>query len=816
MLANNPDLSSSEVSFQQTNSQQQSEVVRNASGLSPPEARTAIADQARVTHPVEPEALLDAARAARDAGLSVVPAHIPLFGATGALTGCSCGCSGARCGETGGTCPKVQEKKGNHCEPRSHGKHPRGAGWQRISTEEAWQRAVDLVAEGKPVNLSARTGSISGVMLVDIDLPSGLETLRELEKRFGPLPTNTLRQRTGSGGEQRFFRIPQGRAVPRNSAGKLGKNVDIRGEGGQGIIPPSLHNRGALYSWVPGHGPGDVEMAVLPTAWLDGIEAACGKARPRALSAPLTPTSFEHARREAEAAALARGAIRDTAHAKERAWRYIDAVAGCTHGEGYDNLCLSMAACVLRGFAIPEDEAVSLLAKWGERMDPPAEVDLWPAKWMPNAILHGTEELGGRLTALPGTRPLSWRESIEKARAARGEPPLDPAESNGPVSSPCEASQVEKPTGAGTAGAKPGFMRFKAPLSAVDETDVTWVSPSWVNKGELHILAGDKGTAKSTVIIDAFAQWSSGRGWLGGQPQPPARCLILVPEDRVGIIRQKLRVAGGNLELVDCPEDAPFSLPESIPDLEKYVLAENIQFVAVDSTLFAMQGSDTHKQQDVVAALQPLSKMCQRLGVTGFAVIHRGKGKDGSAGDSIYGSIGFRTVARQVLIALKDREAGKGHFILARVEGNAGADPDPLRYHVWASSDLASDLRVSWDGAVRGKSADDLVRDERQAHSGNTVHAGAKRWLRNFLANGGKTGAQVFGAADKAGLTSRQVRDAAHSLGIPRGQGKAALSDTWRLPTSASATQPRTPTATLLPTGPTGGVVDGGCSATGG
>ena len=53
---------------------------------------------------------------------------------------------------------------------------------------------------------------------------------------------------TGGGGLHYWFRVPDGVEV-RNSAGKLGPGLDVRGDGGYVIVPPSLHASGKRYGW---------------------------------------------------------------------------------------------------------------------------------------------------------------------------------------------------------------------------------------------------------------------------------------------------------------------------------------------------------------------------------------------------------------------------------------------------------------------------------------------------------------------------------------------------------------------------------------
>ena len=96
-------------------------------------------------------------------------------------------------------------------------------------------------------NLGVPTGERSGLLVLDVDPASGgLESLAALEREHGPLPV-TARARTGGGGMHVFFVYPAGEAV-RNSAGKLGPGLDVRGEGGYVVVPPS-RTRGA-YRWL--------------------------------------------------------------------------------------------------------------------------------------------------------------------------------------------------------------------------------------------------------------------------------------------------------------------------------------------------------------------------------------------------------------------------------------------------------------------------------------------------------------------------------------------------------------------------------------
>lgn len=93
-------------------------------------------------------------------------------------------------------------------------------------------------------NLAIRTGRESGVVVVDIDPRHGGEASWEaLTARHGVAETYEVE--TGSGGRHLYFRHP-GPTV-RNSAGLLAEGIDVRGEGGYVVAPPSNHATGGTY-----------------------------------------------------------------------------------------------------------------------------------------------------------------------------------------------------------------------------------------------------------------------------------------------------------------------------------------------------------------------------------------------------------------------------------------------------------------------------------------------------------------------------------------------------------------------------------------
>lgn len=114
-------------------------------------------------------------------------------------------------------------------------------------------------------NIGIATGAVSGIVVLDIDpRHDGHETLRQLEYQHGALPL-TWRFLTGGGGEHILFRHPGAKIA--NSAGFLGRGIDVRGDGGYIVAPPSTHICGRPYAISVDHHPDEMALAELPN-WL--------------------------------------------------------------------------------------------------------------------------------------------------------------------------------------------------------------------------------------------------------------------------------------------------------------------------------------------------------------------------------------------------------------------------------------------------------------------------------------------------------------------------------------------------------------------
>jgi hypothetical protein len=155
------------------------------------------------------------------------------------------------------------------------GKVPRLAAWPTQATTDAatlrrwWQT-------WPTADLGIATGD--GLVVLDVDPRHGGDSsLADLERHHGRLP-DTCRALTGGGGVHVYLAVDQ---AIRNRAG-LAPGIDLRGDGGFVVAPPSTHVSGRRYVWELGASPDDVPLASAPRWLLERLREgqSTGPSRP--------------------------------------------------------------------------------------------------------------------------------------------------------------------------------------------------------------------------------------------------------------------------------------------------------------------------------------------------------------------------------------------------------------------------------------------------------------------------------------------------------------------------------------------------------
>jgi hypothetical protein len=129
-----------------------------------------------------------------------------------------------------------------------HTKRPIVSGGFKVATrdpakiDEWWKLTPNA-------NVGIATGTVSGLIVLDMDPRNGgEESHRELSRRFGRW-SDTPIAHTGGGGTHEFFQHPADEPVPcRSNLGEF-VGIDLKGDGGYVVAPPSIHPNGESYLW---------------------------------------------------------------------------------------------------------------------------------------------------------------------------------------------------------------------------------------------------------------------------------------------------------------------------------------------------------------------------------------------------------------------------------------------------------------------------------------------------------------------------------------------------------------------------------------
>jgi hypothetical protein len=477
-------------------------------------------------------------------------------------------------------------------------------------------------------NIGLPTGQRSGFLVLDVDPKNGgLESLAKLPK----LPPTRM-VRTPSGGFHYYFRwqSPLG-----NSPRDLGKGLDVRGEGGYVVAPPSSVD-GNRYEWMNEDDP-----AELP-AWL--------------LERLLPPTPRPKNPVERRIVSMSELLADDPRRAKAASTLIGQA---SELPEGDRNKGTFRIAVALREVATTEEQSDDYIARMrevlpygvgdnggrpfteaeAERTIASAEATAELGAWEPSSTLEvaTNEELGGL--------SVTWGTDID----------VKPLEWLWPNYVPL-----------GTLGILAGAPKVGKSAVAVDiAARVTTGRPmpdgSEGVKGCVLMVAPEDGPDGARVRFEAAGGNLALFGLIG--------------------------------------EDTPPSFPDDTAELEKTIRAHDVRLVVIDNLeAVAAHKVEMNKAKDVTEMLAPLQAVAKRTGASILAIEHTRKSWTPDPLDSVLGSRKITGIGRSVAFVLRDQDNPTERLFAVR-GNYAAEDDGTLRFTLQSAGEDARGLKVVWQGS---------------------------------------------------------------------------------------------------------------------
>lgn len=569
---------------------------------------------------------------------------------------------------------------------------------------------------------------------------SGNESLAELERTYGSLPA-TVRSLTGSSGLHLLFEAP---VEVRN--GVAGDGLDVRGEGGQIVVAPSIHPvTGRRYAWEDTFAPWEHAIARTP-GWL--LDLVLPHSPPPSMRPSVAPRFSDPDHDTGSSGEWLRERW-DWAHQlRDAGWveHHTDRT-GDTHWTRPGKPPREGASAVLHVggplVVFSTDHSMSGLRSVG-RVNSDGSVSVSPLDFYA-AMRHGGDlRAAGRAIRLL----------------------MDPADSR--------LSAEPDPD--------PRRRKLKATkASAIPVLRVQWLWDGRIAAGTLALLAGSAGLGKSTLGYWLAARVT--RGELEGEDwKRPRSVLVCATEDSwEHTITPRLMAHDADLDRVvrlevelDGSTRAELSLPADLTDVEVFAGEMDASLLLLDPLMSRLDAKlDTHRDAEVRQALEPLVNSLVRSKLACVGVIHHNKSGSTNPLDLVMASTAFGAVARSVHTVVADPtdEAGSGRMF-GTTKNNLGRMDLPVRtFTVDSWSYPTSDggvgevgrLRWGADATMSIQSALNTAADNRKPALGAAID-----WLRTYMTQHGPrvNSSDAIKAGDKAGHSTVTLGKARHVLGI--------------------------------------------------
>jgi putative DNA primase/helicase len=316
-------------------------------------------------------------------------------------------------------------------------------------------------------------------------------------------------------------------------------------------------------------------------------------------------------------------------------------------------------------------------------------------------------------------------------------------------------------------------------MSDVRPTAIEWLWQNWIAIGKVHILAGDGGLGKSTILCGLTATTTTGTEWPdGARADQAGSVIILAAEDAVeDTLAPRLMAAGADLSRVfvirsvlDENRRRSFNLQADLERLEAEIQKrDNVRLVIIDPVSSYLGKVDSHKNADVRSVLEPLGELAARLGVAVICNNHFSKG-GGSANNRVIGSVAFVNQARAAFIVTPD-EKDQTRRLLIPSKMNIAPMGYGLAYRIEGCliehdrREIATS-RIMYESTPVTVTADQALAALDGNRESKSEKSEAIEYLMDMLGEGPVSAKDIKRDATDAGISPKSLRGAREALGV--------------------------------------------------
>jgi putative DNA primase/helicase len=674
-------------------------------------------------------------------------------------------------------------------EKKSHKSAKRSGGINWGATKDPNQIHRDF--EQWPLaNVGVPTGIDNDIWVMEVDTKEGhgvdgVASLRSLIEQHGELP-KTLTAESPSGSLHFYFKWPAV-VVVGNSTSKIAPGIDVRGEGGMVIAPPSVKPPVGCYSWTSNVEPVEAPRWLLELA----LEAGNGGGR----NGEHNPNPDLEAPLPIVEAAVNVIPNPDLDH---DAWKtHGMAIFAASRGSAEGFILFDRFSKKSQKY-----EAAYTMEAWQSlHRSPPNRIGFgslhhWACEAEPNWANDYDDQVTSRLDAAAhdeGLHEYILAEmeaeaagdvvvSLEEARESRDN--NHHAKTNGKAETKEEDRQEQ------------ASNLHVVRVSEVAAKAYNWLWKSRIARGKVTLLVGMPDVNKSTLALDLTARITKADVLPAGEGRAPlGNVIILSAEDDVAdTIRPRLEVAGADLDRVHVITAVKinqkggrrtFDLTRDIAQLEMLVNSiSDVVMIIIDpySAYMGKPGKlDSYRSTDVRATLAPLFDMASRLDVAVLGIGHLNKSGSMPALLRVLDSVAFVAASRGVYLVTRDPEQ-KDRRLFVPAKNNIGRNHAGLAFTIYdklATTVFDNYPAIKWEDGTVDITADDALAWREDGRRSVTKEQ-AKNLIREMLANGSMKQQDVQARAEEQGITARVLNTAKKDLGVVSSRADGAW--WWTLP----------------------------------
>ena len=301
-------------------------------------------------------------------------------------------------------------------------------------------------------------------------------------------------------------------------------------------------------------------------------------------------------------------------------------------------------------------------------------------------------------------------------------------------------------------------------MAEIETEQVEWLLYPFIPYGKVTIIQGDPGEGKTTMVLQMIARLTRGEPVFPKEELEnpsegngtPITVLYQTAEDGLGdTIKPRLTAAGADCSRVIVIDDREKALTMMDERLETAIKETAARLVVLDPIQGYLGADvDMNRANEIRPVMKRIGTLAEKYHCAIILIGHMNKCSGGKSSYRGLGSIDFQAAARSVLVVgrVKDDEQVR---VACHIKTSLPPEGTPIAFR------LDKENGFEWIGEYE-ISADELLSGERRGQKTRT----AKEFLREILADGQKTYAEVDAAAQEKGIKKKTLWNAKKELNI--------------------------------------------------